>query len=120
MADVAEHRRKWLDEQLGDWSAAELDEFVTLPRALQQRPQRAERVLRRSQTEVSGGSRPSSSPPLAMTTSPAGSSTGVVAGVEHDGEVAAAEGEDGGVGGQGIDRVAGPSACARRAASARR
>ncbi len=28
MADVAEHRRKWLDEQLGDWSAAELDEFV--------------------------------------------------------------------------------------------
>ena len=28
MADVADHRRKWLDEQLGDWSAAELDGFV--------------------------------------------------------------------------------------------
>lgn len=28
MADVADHRRKWLDEQLGDWSAAELTEFV--------------------------------------------------------------------------------------------
>ena len=28
MPDVADHRRKWLDEQLGDWSAAELDGFV--------------------------------------------------------------------------------------------
>ena len=28
MADVADHRRKWLDEQLGDWSAEELDGFV--------------------------------------------------------------------------------------------
>jgi DNA-binding MarR family transcriptional regulator len=28
MADVAAHRRKWLDEQLGDWSAAELAAFV--------------------------------------------------------------------------------------------
>lgn len=28
LADVAEHRRKWLDEQLGDWSAAELADFV--------------------------------------------------------------------------------------------
>ena len=28
LADVAAHRRKWLDEQLGDWSAAELDGFV--------------------------------------------------------------------------------------------
>ena len=28
LADVAEHRRKWLDEQLGDWSAEELEEFV--------------------------------------------------------------------------------------------
>jgi len=28
MADVAEHRRKWMDEQLGDWSAAELSDFV--------------------------------------------------------------------------------------------
>jgi len=28
MADVADHRRKWLDEQLGGWSAEELDGFV--------------------------------------------------------------------------------------------
>jgi DNA-binding MarR family transcriptional regulator len=28
MADVAAHRRKWMDEQLGDWSAAELSDFV--------------------------------------------------------------------------------------------
>lgn len=28
MEDVADHRRKWLDERLGDWSAAELDDFV--------------------------------------------------------------------------------------------
>ena len=28
MADVADHRRKWLDEQLGDWSSAELNSFV--------------------------------------------------------------------------------------------
>ena len=28
MADVAEHRHKWLDERLGDWSAEELDAFV--------------------------------------------------------------------------------------------
>ena len=28
MRDVAAHRRKWLDEQLGDWSSAELNEFV--------------------------------------------------------------------------------------------
>jgi DNA-binding MarR family transcriptional regulator len=30
MADVSEHRRKWLDEQLGDWSAAELAGFVDM------------------------------------------------------------------------------------------
>ena len=30
LADVAEHRRKWLDEQLGDWSAAELTRFADL------------------------------------------------------------------------------------------
>jgi len=28
MEDVADHRRKWLDEQLGEWSSGELDEFV--------------------------------------------------------------------------------------------
>jgi DNA-binding MarR family transcriptional regulator len=28
LEDVAAHRRKWLDEQLGDWSADELQEFV--------------------------------------------------------------------------------------------
>ncbi|WP_309647632.1 MarR family transcriptional regulator [Nocardioides sp.] len=28
LADVTEHRRKWLDEQLGDWSEAELSGFV--------------------------------------------------------------------------------------------
>lgn len=28
LADVAAHRRKWLDERLGDWSADELDSFV--------------------------------------------------------------------------------------------
>ena len=28
LADVAEHRRKWLDERLGDWTAEELDAFV--------------------------------------------------------------------------------------------
>ena len=28
MADVAEHRRKWLDEQLGDWSEEELRGFA--------------------------------------------------------------------------------------------
>lgn len=28
MADVAAHRRKWMDEQLGDWSAGELAAFV--------------------------------------------------------------------------------------------
>ena len=28
MADVAAHRRKWMDEQLGDWSADELAAFV--------------------------------------------------------------------------------------------
>src|SRR4051794_38639937 len=29
LADVAEHRRKWLDEQLGDWTAEELENFAT-------------------------------------------------------------------------------------------
>jgi DNA-binding MarR family transcriptional regulator len=29
LADVAEHRRKWLDEQLGDWDAQELETFAT-------------------------------------------------------------------------------------------
>ena len=29
LADVAEHRRKWLDEQLGDWTDDELETFVT-------------------------------------------------------------------------------------------
>ena len=29
LADVAEHRRKWLDEQLGDWSAEELERFAS-------------------------------------------------------------------------------------------
>jgi DNA-binding MarR family transcriptional regulator len=29
LADVTEHRRKWLDEQLGDWSAEELSSFAT-------------------------------------------------------------------------------------------
>jgi DNA-binding MarR family transcriptional regulator len=28
LVDVAEHRRKWLDEQLGDWSADELAQFA--------------------------------------------------------------------------------------------
>lgn len=28
LADVTAHRRKWLDEQLGDWSADELSDFV--------------------------------------------------------------------------------------------
>jgi DNA-binding MarR family transcriptional regulator len=28
MADVSAHRRKWLDEQLGDWTEAELIDFV--------------------------------------------------------------------------------------------
>jgi DNA-binding MarR family transcriptional regulator len=28
LEDVAAHRRKWLDEQLGDWSAEELQDFV--------------------------------------------------------------------------------------------
>jgi DNA-binding MarR family transcriptional regulator len=28
LADVALHRRKWLDERLGDWSEAELSGFV--------------------------------------------------------------------------------------------
>jgi DNA-binding MarR family transcriptional regulator len=28
LVDVAEHRRKWLDEQLGDWSADELSGFA--------------------------------------------------------------------------------------------
>jgi len=30
LADVAEHRRKWLDEQLGDWDADELTHFADL------------------------------------------------------------------------------------------
>jgi DNA-binding MarR family transcriptional regulator len=30
LADVAEHRRKWLDEQLGDWDATELAQFTEL------------------------------------------------------------------------------------------
>jgi len=30
LADVAEHRRKWLDEQLGDWDAEELAHFADL------------------------------------------------------------------------------------------
>lgn len=30
LADVAEHRRKWLDEQLGDWDAPELARFADL------------------------------------------------------------------------------------------
>jgi DNA-binding MarR family transcriptional regulator len=29
MEDVAEHRRKWLDEQLGDWTEQELSSFVS-------------------------------------------------------------------------------------------
>jgi DNA-binding MarR family transcriptional regulator len=28
MADVAAHRRKWMNEQLGDWSSAELTDFA--------------------------------------------------------------------------------------------
>lgn len=28
MTDVAAHRRKWMDEQLGDWSSTELADFV--------------------------------------------------------------------------------------------
>lgn len=28
LADVTEHRRKWLDERLGDWDAAELSAFA--------------------------------------------------------------------------------------------
>ena len=28
MEDVADHRRKWLDEQLGDWTDGELTDFV--------------------------------------------------------------------------------------------
>jgi len=28
MKDVADHRRKWLDERLGDWSEQELSDFV--------------------------------------------------------------------------------------------
>jgi DNA-binding MarR family transcriptional regulator len=28
LADVADHRRKWLDEQLGDWTAEELEGFA--------------------------------------------------------------------------------------------
>ncbi len=28
LEDVASHRRKWLDERLGDWSAEELEDFV--------------------------------------------------------------------------------------------
>jgi len=28
LADVAEHRRKWLDEQLADWSAEEMSDFA--------------------------------------------------------------------------------------------
>jgi DNA-binding MarR family transcriptional regulator len=28
LADVTEHRRKWLDEQLGDWSSEELQTFA--------------------------------------------------------------------------------------------
>jgi DNA-binding MarR family transcriptional regulator len=30
LADVAEHRRKWLDERLGDWDAGELAHFAEL------------------------------------------------------------------------------------------
>jgi DNA-binding MarR family transcriptional regulator len=30
LADVAEHRRKWLDQRLGDWDADELAHFVEL------------------------------------------------------------------------------------------
>lgn len=29
LADVVEHRRKWFDEQLGDWSDAELSTFAS-------------------------------------------------------------------------------------------
>ena len=29
LADVATHRRKWLDEQLGDWTNEELEAFAT-------------------------------------------------------------------------------------------
>jgi DNA-binding MarR family transcriptional regulator len=29
LADVTEHRRKWLDEQLADWTAEELETFAT-------------------------------------------------------------------------------------------
>jgi DNA-binding MarR family transcriptional regulator len=29
LADVAAHRRKWLDEQLGDWTNDELEAFAT-------------------------------------------------------------------------------------------
>lgn len=29
LADVTEHRRKWLDERLGDWDAAELADFAS-------------------------------------------------------------------------------------------
>ena len=30
LADVTEHRRKWLDERLGEWDATELAQFVEL------------------------------------------------------------------------------------------
>jgi len=29
LADVSEHRRKWLDEQLGDWTTDELETFAS-------------------------------------------------------------------------------------------
>ena len=29
LADVADHRRKWLDEQLADWSAEEMSDFAS-------------------------------------------------------------------------------------------
>ena len=40
LADVAEHRRKWLDEQLGDWTAEELTDFAATLAALQHGPER--------------------------------------------------------------------------------
>ena len=29
LADVSDHRRKWLDERLGDWDSDELEKFVS-------------------------------------------------------------------------------------------
>ena len=70
---MRDHRRKLLDERLGDWTEEDLDVLVTAL-GRYNRSLDVDRLTslsrRRTQAAVSGGSSPSSSGPLATSTAP--------------------------------------------------